>query len=337
MGADQAQVDPGDRGHADEVRGAGEEGCEGGGVGEVSAGGQAGGGGDHLLLGDEHLEEALWMLLDEVRDAGGVRDLAVQGDHPGVDLRERGERRTVGLPGRDLLPELEGGQVDLTSRDARGRLARGRLRSPHLQGPPTAERVDGLLGLVFGHRLAVPVLLILDAGDALALERAGKDHQGPVQLAVGEREGVVDRRDVVAVYDHGSGTEGLDPGGVGVQVPAERGLAPLAQSVHIHEGDQVRQLVVGGGGEGLPHGALGELAVPGQDPDAVRGLLQVLAGQRDADPIGQPLAERAGGDVHPGQHRGGVALETLVEASVALHQLLLGDHADGAVDGVQQR
>src|SRR3712207_7747112 len=38
-------------------------------------------GGDHLLLGDEHLEVALGVLFGKLLGVGGVAHLAVEGDH----------------------------------------------------------------------------------------------------------------------------------------------------------------------------------------------------------------------------------------------------------------
>jgi hypothetical protein len=51
---------------------------ERGGERGVAADGQAGGGGDHLLFGDEHLEVPLQVGAGELEGEGGVLDLAVQ-------------------------------------------------------------------------------------------------------------------------------------------------------------------------------------------------------------------------------------------------------------------
>lgn len=49
----------------------------------------------------------------------------------------------------------------------------------------------------------------------------------------------------------------------------QRRRVALAQSVDVQDGHQVVQLVVGGEGHGLPHGALGELAIAQQAEDPV--------------------------------------------------------------------
>ena len=151
------------------------------------------------------------------------------------------------------------------------------------------------------------------------------------------RERLVDRAEVVAVDGDGAAAERLDPPGVRVQVPAQLGRAALAEPVDVDDRGQVGQPVVGRLVERLPHRALGHLAVAAQHPHPVRQLVEVLAGQRDADAVGQPLAQRAGGDVDPRQHRGGVALQRRAESPVAVHQLLVGDDARRLEHRVQQR
>ncbi len=133
------------------------------------------------------------------------------------------------------------------------------------------------------------------------------------------------------------GAERLQPARVSGDVPAEVGLSTLAEPVDVGDRDQVGQPVVGRLVEGFPDGALGELAVPAQYPDAVGQPLQVLACQRDAHAVGQSLAQRAGGNVDPGQLGRGMAFKPLAEAPVAVHQLVVGDDAHGLEHRVQQR
>ena len=152
---------------------------------------------------------------------------------------------------------------------------------------------------------------------------------------VGER--LVDLAEVVPVDDHGVAAERLDPLGVRVQVPAQLGRAALAQAVHVDDRGQVAQPVMGGLVQRLPDRPFGRLAVPAQHPHPVRQLIQVPAGQGHADPVRQPLAERAGGDVDPGQDRGGVALQPRAEPAVPGHQFLVGDDACRLEHRVQQR
>ena len=80
-----------DGGHADEVVGAREEGGERGGERLPAAHLHPDGGGDELLLGDVHLEEALGVSLGEDLGVGRVRDLAVEG-HDLAVARRQGQR-----------------------------------------------------------------------------------------------------------------------------------------------------------------------------------------------------------------------------------------------------
>ena len=190
---------------------------------------------------------------------------------------------------------------------------------------------------MFRQGLAVPAFAVLDLRKTPALAGAGHDDGRLVAAQVarlGQR--LVDGGQVVAVDDEDPGAERGRAGGVGVQVPAQLGGAALAEPVDVDDRDQVGQLVVRGLVQGLPDRALGHLAVAAQDPDPVGQLVQVLAGQRHAHAVGQPLAQRAGGHVDPGQHRGRVAFQPGAEPPVPGHQLLVGDHPDRLVDRVQQ-
>ena len=201
-----------------------------------------------------------------------------------------------------------------------------------------AELGNGPFGHLGREGLAVPVLPVLHLGGAAALDGARQYDGRPLAAEVaGLGQGLVDRRDVVALDLEHPGAERLRPAPVGVQVPAEVGGTALAEPVDVDDGDQVGQLVVGGLVERLPHRPLGHLAVAAQHPDPVRQLVQVFAGQRDADAVRQALAERSGGHVHPGQtRRGGVTLQARAEAAVAGHQLLVGDDPDGLEGRVRQ-
>ena len=184
----------------------------------------------------------------------------------------------------------------------------------------------------------MPAFAVLDFGEAAALPGPGQDNH---RLVGGQRAGLgqrlVDGRDVVPVDGKHLGAERLRPAGVRVQVPGQLGRPALAEPVDVDHRDQVAQLVVRRLVQGFPDRALGHLTVPAQHPHPVVHPVQVLAGQRDADRVGQPLAERAGSHVHPGQHRGGMALQRGAEPAVAGHQLLIGDHPGRLEHRVQQR
>ena len=123
----ELQVGVGDRRHADEVVGAAEEGAEGRGERLPAARLHADRGGDHLLLGDVHLEEAVGDALREALGVGRVADLGVEGDDVLVDRAEPGQRVAVGAAGRDLLAELVARPLDRCSLDLERLRRRRRL------------------------------------------------------------------------------------------------------------------------------------------------------------------------------------------------------------------
>ena len=338
--ADQADVGLGDGRHPDEVVGAGEEGGEGGRERPVAARAEAHRGRHQLLLGDEHLEVALGIGLGELVGEGRVAHLAVHGHHVGTGT-DRRQRVAVGLAGGYLLAEVVGRQLDLGRAVGAGRVARGRIiryRAPDEQVTFAAELDDGAFGHLRRERLAVPAFLVFHLGEAAALERPGQDDRRLLPAEVsGLGQGPVDRGDVVPVDDERPGAERGHAATVGLGVPFVLGGAALAEPVDVDDGDQVGQLVVRGLVQGFPDGPLGYLAVAAQDPDPVRQFLQVLAGQRDADAVGQALAQRAGRHVDPGQHRGGMTFQPGAQPPVAGHQLLVRDDPDRLEDRVQQR
>lgn len=212
---------------------------------------------------------------------------------------------------------------------------RGRLVDPDVQVARSAEFGDGRVGV--RERLAVQSLAVLDIGDALALEGAGEDDGGLPGGGAGLPVGTVHGVHIVSVDLDGVPAEGLEAAGVGVQVVAVPGRAALAQPVHVHDGRQVVQILVRRVLGRLPHGALGEFAVPAQHPHPVAGAVQPLPGERDADADRQSLSERAARGLHP-RHpaRGGVPFETAADPAEG-EQLAVLDGADGLVGRVQQR
>lgn len=132
-------------------------------------------------------------------------------------------------------------------------------------------------------------------------------------------------------------TRRLGPPGVRVRIPAELCLAALTEPIHVHDDDQVGQLVVGRFVEGFPHASLCELAVAAENPDAILELVEVLVRDGDAHTVRESLPKGTGGDIDPRQHRGGMALQSLSEPPVTGHQLVIGDDANGLEHRVRQR
>ena len=264
----------------------------------------------------------------------GVADLPVEGD----DVRtgaDRGQRLAECQPGGDLGAHLVTGQLDLAAWPGPDRSVR-RPWPADCQVTFTAQLDDGSFGHLRWQGLAVPALAVFDFVEAAALAGASQDHGGPVRVGrAGQR--LIDVGDVVPVNGDGVAAERFNPLGVRVDVPAEFGRAALAEAVHVDDRGQVGQPVIGRLVERLPHGPFGHLAVTAEHPDAVRQLVEIPAGQGDADPVGKSLAKRAGGDVDPRQHRRGVTLKQRAEPPVAGHQLFVGDDARRLEHRVKQR
>ena len=268
--------------------------------------------GDHLLLGDVHLEVALWMRLREDLGERRVRHLAVEGDDVAPRGADGGQRVPVRLARRHLLAELVARQLERARLEA-VRLARVGQPRLEAQVAHAAQFRDRRVGVVQG--LAVPAVLVLDGRDALAFQRAREDRRRPA----GERLGVavrpVDLLDVVAVDLDRVPAERSRALGEHPGVTPDHRLAALAEAVDVDDRREVVERVVRGVLERLPHRSLGELRVSAEHPDAVGKPVEVPARDGHADADRQALAERARGDVHPRQHGRRMALERRAELS----------------------
>ncbi len=334
VGADEVDAGAADGGHAHEVVGAGQEGGERGGERHPAARGHPHRGGDHLLLGDVALEVALGVFLGEELGPRGVADLAVQGDDVAARGADGGERLAERVAGGDLFALVVARQLGLSgARRVQGPRGLGRVH-PHLDVAGAAEFGHGLLGLRQG--LAVLSLAVLHGRDALALEGAGDDRGGLSPGGQGLAVGTVDGVDVVAVDLDRVPSEGPETARVGVEVVAVPGGAALAEAVDVDDHGEVVEVLVPGVFGGLPHRSLGQLAVAAQHPHAEVGVLEPLAGQRDADAHGQSLAERTGGGLDPRQSlRRGVPLQAAAQLAEG-EQFLVVDGAGRLEGGVQQ-
>ena len=204
--------------------------------------------------------------------------------------------------------------------------------APALATDP-AECGDRRLGIC--QRLAVPALLILEPGNALALDRLRRDHSRPPITLERLRERGVDRGDVVSVDCDRTAAERACPLQVMVDPPPVHRLSALAEPVDIDDHDEVVESVVGCVLECLPDRALRHLAVSAQDPDAIGRFFQSLAGERDTDANGKAEAERTGCDVDPGEQRRRMPLQPAAERTEA-EQLLFRDRPRCQVQRVQQ-
>src|SRR5438093_2685095 len=237
--------------------------------------------GDQLLLGDEHFEVALRIGLRELLGEGGVAHLSVHRHHRGPGS-ESFERIPVGFAGRHLVPFLIGreGDVDLAILD--GWLARLWFQSIDPEMTDPAQLRDGTLRHIWGQRLAMPAILVLDLSEALSLDGACDHHRRLSGSLPRLLQGLIDLLQVVAIDHDGAASERLDPVAIMVGLPFVFGWAPLAEPVDIEDRGEVREAVVAGLVEALPDGALRQLAVAGEGPYVIRQLIQFAAGERHA-------------------------------------------------------
>ena len=129
--------------------------------------------------------------------------------------------------------------------------------------------------------------------------------------------------------------EGLETLLVRRHVVAQRGGLALAEPVHVHNGNQVVQVVDARQRGRFPHRALGAFAVAEQDISAVVQVVEPRA-QRHADADAQALAQRAGRHIRKRQARGRMAFEVAAELA-ELEQVLHREQPGLRPGGVQQR
>ena len=88
-----------------------------------------------------------------------------------------------------------------------------------------------------------------------------------------------------------AGAEGLEAPLVEVDVPTEVGRSALPEPVDVGHHHQVGQFVIGRLVDGFPDRSLGQLAVAAEHPHPERKVLEVPAGEGDADTVRQTLAQ----------------------------------------------
>src|SRR5437762_2472105 len=88
----------------------------------------------------------------------------------------------------------------------------------------------------------------------------------------------IDRLEIMAIDLDRVPSKCASAGSIGIAVPAQLGLASLAEAIHVQDGSEVVELVVAGMIEGLPLGAFRHLAVTQQYPGSERQLIQIIPG-----------------------------------------------------------
>ena len=151
------------------------------------------------------------------------------------------------------------------ARPGSGAARRAPAWRPQRDVADAAELLDRRVWVV--ERLAVPAVLVLDGLDALALDRAGHDHRRAACRLRRFLVRAVDLLDVVSVDLDRIPAEGSRALDIDARVPADHGLAALAEPVHVDDRSEVVELVVRRVLVGLPDRALRHLAVAAEHPD----------------------------------------------------------------------
>jgi hypothetical protein len=261
MGATETQVGLRDCSHANEIVSSAHESCERRGEGHIVPHAQSHRRGNHLLLGNEHLEVSLRICFGELDGEGRVADLAVERDYIRASGAEGLQSVAVCLARGFFVALLIRGQIQRLGLRRRCRSLCLRLMNLYRDRAFSAEFGDRLLDLLIVERFAVPVLFVLDERDTAALHRLRNDKGG--LLARLERFGVrpVDLIQIMPVDRDDMAAECACTCGIRFGIPAQLGLAALAKTVHIQDRDQVVELVVARLVKPLPDRALCQFAV----------------------------------------------------------------------------
>ena len=168
----------------------------------------------------------------------------------------------------------------------------------------------------------------------MALFRLGDDGEGLFAQTNGA-EDFEDFLHVMAVDDFRAPTEGFEAALIDIHVPAEGGGLALTQAVDVHDGGQIVQLAHASERGGFPDRAFGDFAVTHQNIGAVIEIIEAGA-ELHAHAHAQTLAERAGGNIHKGQARRGMAFEVAVQFAQS-GEVFAGKKSKLSPHGIQQR
>ena len=172
-----------------------------------------------------------------------------------------------------------------------------------------AQRGAGGGDFGVAERIAVHAGGVLAVGRALADDRAAADQRRLFGLGLGLLDRLVQRLDVMAV-DAGNHVPAIGFEALGRVVAEPVGDAAVdGDAVVVPEGDQLVELPGAGQRAGLVRDAFHEAAVADEgvgvvvddgETGAVELDAQELLGEREADGVGQSLADRAGGRLDAG-------------------------------------
>ena len=179
----------------------------------------------------------------------------------------------------------------------------------------------------------MPAGVVFHVGNALALDSLGKDDGGLTLGGLCLGKGGFDGVEVVTVDGDDVCTESAELVIQGLGGHNVAGFAVDLQTVHVHDGAQVVQMILVGGHKGFPHLTLGNLAVAQHSIDTII-LVAQLTGQRHTDGGRDSLTQRAGGHIDTGNvlhfH---VARHMTVDAAEHL-QLFHGEEAAQCQRGI---
>ena len=272
------------------------------------------GDGHKVLFRDETFGESVRELFEKLFRVGGIFRVAVHRDDALIGFTNADERGTVSFARGNLITKLvaDGG---IACR--RGEVRRGQSGRRGNCNAETRLRVrrkfrDGLRGLVFAQRFAVPAFFVLDERNARALVSLGDDGQRTFVEAHAAQD-FHDLFHVVAVVERfHAPAERFKPLHINIDVMAEHRRLALAETVRVHDRDEIAQLVKAREVRRLPDRAFRDFAVTEQNVGVVIQLV-LPRRERHADADAETLAERTRRHIREREARRGMAFEIIAE------------------------
>src|SRR5215470_11449419 len=173
----------------------------------------------------------------------------------------------------------------------------------------------------------MPTLEVLEHRDTFALEGFGNDGARLIAaIAPAFFEGVEDLGIVVPVDCQCKPSECAEFLCESVDIELIHGPLALSQTVNIDNSVQVGCFVIMRQSGRFPDGSFGAFAVAEKDIGVVRNFIET-GGESIAQSRGEPLTQRAGGDVHPWHSRSWMAFENAVETAQRQKIFFLDDSA----------
>ncbi len=153
----------------------------------------------------------------------------------------------------------------------------------------------------------MPTVFVLQEGNAAAFVGLGDDGERLV-IDADAAEDFENFLDVVAVHFFNAPAERLETVHINRDIVAERSGLALAETVGVHDGNEVVEFVNPSERCGFPHSAFGNFAVAHQHVGVVIEFVETT-GKRDAHTNAKPLPQRTRRHIGERQTRRGMTFE----------------------------